>query len=79
MKRPPHFEIKRTVSGALPTLPGTPPEALLMLPWLRSGWYFRIVAPNGKILAHSEVYERLASAKKACRAINPKLEILVIR
>lgn len=41
-------------------------------------WYFRIVAGNGKILARSEVYERIASAKKACRAINPKLEIRVI-
>lgn len=55
------------------------PPHFEIIPLALGGWYFRIVASNGRIMAHSEVYERLASAKKACRAINPKLEIRVIR
>lgn len=42
-------------------------------------WYFRVVAPNGKTLAHSENYRRRAAAERACRAINPHLQIKVFR
>ena len=30
----------------------------------KGGWYFKIVARNGRTLCHSEVYKTLESAKK---------------
>lgn len=55
------------------------PPHFEIMPQPLPGWYFRVVASNGRIMAHGWGYDRLASAKKACRAINPKLEIRVIR
>lgn len=39
-------------------------------------WFFHVIAGNGRILCHSEQYNTRASAVKACRAVNPKLEIV---
>jgi len=30
-----------------------------------TGWYFRVVARNGRILCHSEIYNQKASCRKA--------------
>lgn len=32
-------------------------------------WYFRIVAKNGQVLAHSEVYERKTGATNAAKSL----------
>lgn len=37
----------------------------------KGGWYWRIIASNGKIFAHSEVYKTKRSAERA--AIKVKL------
>lgn len=41
-------------------------------------WSLRIVAVNGRILAHSEGYSAKRKALDACRIINPALPVRVI-
>jgi uncharacterized protein YegP (UPF0339 family) len=45
----------------------------------RQPWFARIVASNGRTLAHSEQYRTRRAAERACAAINPHLQIKVIR
>lgn len=35
----------------------------------KQGYYFKIIAKNGKILCHSEQYQRITGAKTAIKAI----------
>ena len=40
---------------------------------VKTGWYFKIVARNGRTLCHSEVYKTLAAAKKTMFNLKDKL------
>lgn len=40
----------------------------------KSKYYWRIVAVNGKILAHSEQYNRKANAVKTAKALKAELQ-----
>lgn len=36
----------------------------------KTGWYWHIKAENGRVLAHSEIYEKKSSAEKIARTMN---------
>ena len=42
-------------------------------------WYFRIVARNGRIICHSEIYNALASAKKTATKFKLPIKELDMR
>jgi len=45
----------------------------------KAKWYWRLVARNGKILAHSEQYCSKASARKTAEWVRVRRNTLIIR
>ena len=43
-----------------------------------NGWRYRIVSPNGEIVAQSEAYASKANAKRGARVIDPEIPIIEV-